>query len=93
MVGRIDQEKPVFLQAWYCYEAIRKIVEQTGATMDDIVKTNVFVMDVEDLPLVERACNYFFKDAPPVETVIPMTECTMHKELVVEVEPIIVIDA
>ncbi|MCK5553480.1 MAG: RidA family protein [Deltaproteobacteria bacterium] len=93
MVGRIDQEKPVFLQAWYCYEAIRKIVEQTGATMDDIVKTNVFVMDVEDLPLVERARNYFFKDAPPVETVIPMTECTMHKELVVEVEPIIVIDA
>ena len=91
MIGRIDKEKPVFLQAWYCYEAIRRIVEQIGATLDDVVKTNIFIMNVDDLPLVEIARNYFFKDSPPVETIIPISQCTMHKELLVEVEPIIVI--
>ncbi len=92
MAGRLDQEKPVFLQSWYCYEAIRRIVEQTGGTLDDVVKTNIFLMDVADLPLVERARNYFFKGSLPVETVIPISQCTMHRELVVEVEPLIVID-
>lgn len=91
MVGRLDKEKPVFLQAWYCYEAIRRIVEQVGATLDDVVKTNIFLMNVDDLPLVERARNHFFKDTFPVETIIPISQCTMHRELVVEVEPIIVI--
>ncbi len=59
MVGRLDQEKPVYLQAWYCYEAIRKIVEQTGAKLDDVVKTNIFLMDAADLPLVERDSQLF----------------------------------
>ncbi len=92
MVGRLDKEEPVFFQAWYCYEAIRKIVEQVGATLDDVVKTNIFLMNVDDLPWVERARNDFFKNSLPVETIIPISQCTMHKELVVEIEPIIVLD-
>ena len=91
-VGRLDQEKPVFSQAWYIYEAIKRIVERLGATLDDVVKTNIFLMDVADLPLVERACNYFFKDGAPIETVVPVSQVTMHKELVLEVEPIIVME-
>lgn len=93
MVGRLDQEKPVFVQAWYCYEAIRRIVEQVGASLEDVAKTNIYLMNVDDLPLVERARNYFFKDLPPAETVIPISQCTMHRELVVEVEPIVVMRA
>jgi len=92
MVGRPDEEKPVFLQAWYCYEAIRKIVNTLGAGLEDVVKTNVFVADVGDLPLVERARNYFFGESLPAETVIPISQATMHRELVVEVEPILVLD-
>jgi enamine deaminase RidA (YjgF/YER057c/UK114 family) len=91
MVGRIEKEQQVFLQAWYCYAAIEKIVKEVGGTLEDVVKTNVFVMDVAHLPLVERARDYFFKEHRPVETVIPITQCTMHKELLVEVEPIIVL--
>ena len=91
MVGRIEQENPVFLQSWYCYEAIRRIISEMGATMEDIVKTNIFLTDVADLPLVERARNYFFKNSLPAQTIIPISQATMHKELVVEVEPIIVL--
>jgi len=38
----------------------------------------------EDLMLVERTRNYFFEDSPTVETGIPITQCAMHRELVVE---------
>ena len=91
MVGRLEREEPVFLQSWYCYEAIKKIITEMGATMDDVVKTNIFLTDLADLPLVERARNYFFKDPFPAQTVIPIFQATMHKKLVVEVEPIIVL--
>jgi len=91
-VGLLEEEKSVFLQAWYIYEAINKIVKEMGGTLDDIVKTNVFLTDVADFPLVERARNYFFKNDLPASTIIPVSEVTMHRELVVEVEPIIVMD-
>jgi enamine deaminase RidA (YjgF/YER057c/UK114 family) len=92
MVGRLDQEKPVFLQSWYCYEAIRKIITEMGATMDNIVKTNIFLTDLADLPLVEWAHHFFFKNIFPAQTIIPISQATMHKQLVVEVEPIIVMN-
>lgn len=92
MVGRVEQEKPVFLQAWYIYQAIEKIVKQMGATLDDVVKANIFLTDAGDLPLVERARNYFFKNTLPVETIIPVWQATMYRELVLEIEPYIVTD-
>ena len=38
----------------------------------------------EDLILGERTRDYFFEDSPTVETGIPITQCTMHREVVVE---------
>ena len=88
----MDQENIVFLQAWHAYEEIRRIVERTAAGLDNIVKTNIYVTNAADLAFIERAGNYFFKNGAPVETIIPVSEIGMFKELAVEIEPIIVMD-
>ena len=93
MVGRLEQEKPAFLQAWHVYEETKRIIEQIGATLDDVVKTGIFLTDLSDFPLVERARNYFFKETPPVETVVPVSQITMHPELVLEMEPFLVMES
>ena len=75
---------------------IKMYMEQAGSSMENIVKMNIFIKDMEDLPRLRKAELEFYKinapalvGEPPASTVI---EARMHKpETFMEIEAIGVI--
>lgn len=57
-------------QAEFIYESLQKILNQSGASLDDVVKTTVFVTDMNDFPKISTVRNKYFKNAEPVSTLV-----------------------
>lgn len=57
-------------QAKFIYESLQKILNQAGASLDDVVKTTVFVTDMNDFPKISAVRNKYFKEAEPVSTLV-----------------------
>jgi enamine deaminase RidA (YjgF/YER057c/UK114 family) len=57
-------------QATRCLEVILEAVEALGGTREDIVRTGVFVTDVEDWDAVGRAHGEFFGEVYPALTFV-----------------------
>lgn len=57
-------------QAEFIYESLQKILNQAGANLDDVVKTTVFVTDMNDFPKISAIRNKYFKVAEPVSTLV-----------------------
>jgi enamine deaminase RidA (YjgF/YER057c/UK114 family) len=59
-----------YVQAKRCFEIILEAVEALGGTLEDVVRTRVFVIDVDDWEGVGRAHGEFFRDAYPAATMV-----------------------
>jgi enamine deaminase RidA (YjgF/YER057c/UK114 family) len=71
-------------------ENIKAALAAAGATLDDIVKTNTYVTDIEEFfKHVDVRMEYF--GALPTSTTVEVRKLA-HPDLVVEVEAIAVID-
>lgn len=57
-------------QAEFVYESLEKILNQAGASLDDVVKTTVFVTDMADFPEISKVRNRFLKNSEPVSTLV-----------------------
>lgn len=57
-------------QAEFIYESLQKILNQAGASLDDVVKTTVFATDMNDFSKISAVRNKYFKNAEPVSTLI-----------------------
>jgi enamine deaminase RidA (YjgF/YER057c/UK114 family) len=59
-----------YVQANRCFEIVLEAVEALGGHLEDIIRTRVFVVDVEDWEDVGRAHGEFFRDAYPAATMV-----------------------
>lgn len=57
-------------QAEFIYESLQRILQQSGASLDDVVKTTVFVTDMNDFAKISAIRNKYFKTAEPVSTLV-----------------------
>ncbi len=57
-------------QAEFIYESLEKILNQAGASLDDVVKTTVFVTDMNDFQKISAIRNKYLKSSEPVSTLI-----------------------
>lgn len=57
-------------QAEFIYESLNKILQEAGATLDDVVKTTVFVTDMNDFAKISTVRNQYFKNAEPASTLV-----------------------
>ncbi len=57
-------------QAEFVYESLQKILNEAGASLDDVVKTMVFVTDMDDFSKISEVRNKYFKNAEPVSTLV-----------------------
>jgi enamine deaminase RidA (YjgF/YER057c/UK114 family) len=82
----------VVQQTEVALEKVRGAIEETGASMNDIVKVVLYVTRMEDHPRVEKKIREYYKryasgliDEPPVETVICIA--ALHEpDLLVEID-------
>ena len=72
LAGRFHEEDPVLSQTWYIYETIKNVLATQGATMDDVIKTNVWLKDMRNFPKVEAIAKDFFPNGGPAMTMIPV---------------------
>lgn len=61
-------------QAGFVYESLAKILRQAGASLDDVVKTTVFVTDMADFAKISAVRNKYFKNSEPVSTLVEVNK-------------------
>ncbi len=65
---------------------MKAVLEAAGATMDQVVKTTIFLVDLADFAKVNEAYGKFFATAPPARSTVQVS--ALPKGARVEVEAI-----
>jgi len=61
-------------QAELVFESLQKILNQAGASLDDVVKATVFVTDMKDFKEISKVRNKYFKTSEPVSTLVEVNK-------------------
>jgi 2-iminobutanoate/2-iminopropanoate deaminase len=72
-------------QAEYIYESLNKILAEAGATLDDAVKTTVYIKNMSDFAKISAVRNKFLKNSEPVSTLVEVSNF-VKEGCVVEIE-------
>ncbi len=81
LVGRGD----IYAQTIFIFKRIENALLQAGATMQDVVRTRMFVTDISQWELVGKAHDEFFKNIKPVATMVEVSRL-MNDDLLIEIE-------
>jgi enamine deaminase RidA (YjgF/YER057c/UK114 family) len=68
MPGDADPPSGAYEQALVCLEIIGRALEQAGASLDDVVRTRIYVTDASLINEVGRAHGHAFANARPATT-------------------------
>ena len=74
-----------YAQTIYILQKIEKALHQAGASMQDVVRTRMFVTDITRWEEVGRAHGEFFRDVRPAATMVEVN-ALISPELMVEIE-------
>lgn len=64
-------------QAEQCLRNMKIIIESIDHSLDDVVKVNIFLKNIEDLNSVNAAYKIFFPNGSPAQTVIGVSTLPM----------------
>ena len=70
---------------------IKAVLEAGGATLQDVVKTTVFLADMNDFTAVNQVYAEFFSGTPPARSAVAVK--TLPKGAAIEIEAIAVVGA
>ena len=85
------EDHDAYEQAIAALWIIRKALHEAGATIDDVVRTRLFVVDMADADKVLRAHGEVFGDIRPAATLLGVN-ALINPDLLVEIEVDAVID-
>ena len=80
----IGKDEP-FDQAMFIFDKIEKALLSAGATLNDVVRTRIYVTNIDDWEEIGRAHGIFFKDIKPVTTLVEISRL-IHPDMLLEVE-------
>jgi enamine deaminase RidA (YjgF/YER057c/UK114 family) len=72
-------------QAHYILQKIEKALQAAGASLQDVIRTRMFVTDISQWEEVGRAHGAFFRQVKPVATMVEVS-ALISPELMVEIE-------
>jgi len=76
-------------QAIFVFENIQKILAEAGASLDDVVKVQMFVTNIDDFAVVSSVRNQYLDKARPASTLFEVS-ALVEEGCVVEIEAIAV---
>lgn len=76
-------------QAEFIFKSLQKILNQTGASLDNVVKATIFVTDMNDFAGISKVRNKYFKNSEPVSTLVEVKKL-VKEGCLVEIEVIAV---
>lgn len=72
-------------QTKFIIQKIEKVLQQAGATLNDVVRTRLFVTDISRWQEYGRAHGEFFKDIRPCTTMVEVSRL-IAPEFLIEIE-------
>ena len=83
--GELIGEGDPYAQATRCIEVIREVLESAGASLADVVRTRIFVTDIEQWKAIGRAHKEAFGDIMPATTMVEVSRL-IDPRMLVEIE-------
>lgn len=77
---------PVDIQTHQVLKNLQAVLEAAGAGLDTVVKTTVFIKDMNDFAKVNEVYATFFTAAPPARSCVEVAR--LPKDVLVEIEAI-----
>jgi reactive intermediate/imine deaminase len=71
-------------------ENIKSAVEAAGGTMDDVVRVDVYVRNIEHFESIHKVRREYFKAPPPASTMVEVTKM-VSPEYLIEINAIAVV--
>jgi 2-iminobutanoate/2-iminopropanoate deaminase len=84
--GELLKEASVGDQTRQCLRNVEAILESEGASLDDVLKTTVFLDDIEDFEAFNEAYAEFFQADPPARSAVGVE--AVPKGAAVEIEAV-----
>ena len=75
----------LYEQTKFIFQKIEKALRDAGASMNDVVRTRMFVTDISKWEEAGKAHVEFFKDIKPVATMVEVSRL-IHPDLLIEIE-------
>jgi enamine deaminase RidA (YjgF/YER057c/UK114 family) len=83
--GKVTGYGQMYVQARQALSNLAAALGRAGASIDDVVRTRVFVTDLKRFEEVARAHREAFGSAPPASTVVEVRRL-VHPDMLVEIE-------
>lgn len=74
-------------QTEYVFNCIQNILKEANSSLDDVVKTQIFLTDINDFSKVSPIRNKFFANSKPVSTLVEVSSL-VKKDCKIEIEVI-----
>lgn len=85
--GNLVGAKDAAAQTEFIFQEIDKILKTSGASMRDVVKATIFVLDMKDFPKVAEVRNKYFRESLPASTFVEVRRL-VREGCLVEIEVI-----
>jgi enamine deaminase RidA (YjgF/YER057c/UK114 family) len=83
--GAIIAPGDMYGQAKYCIDVISKAIEELGGSVEDVVRTRVFITDISLWEEAGRAHGEVFGEILPASAFVGVNEL-LHPDLMIEIE-------
>lgn len=87
LIGKND----VYVQTIFIFKKIEGALAEAGATLNDVVRTRMFVTDITQWELVGKAHGEFFREIKPVATMVEVSRL-INDDLLIEIEVTAIIE-
>ena len=88
--GAVIEAKDIPSQTRRVLQNIQQILSSGGATIDNVVRTTVFLKDMNDFAEMNRVYGEFFREAAPARATVEVAR--LPKDVAVEIDCIAVVD-